>query len=292
MDELLTPISTTYLKPKVAEAPLLTEVTSQNKQITPAASAASKINSPDEALDTLKNQPSYDALLATLEFLTNSEGSKNSNFSLHIPSPKSAAIVKIFVTEIAHNYWPLFSASGDGDTNDTLRPKEAFVSCLSSVTGVNAILSHMGALVNEVKSSSKGISRSDLTLHLEIFLDLLSTILGGDHAAQQLWTTSTKELTNEILKKGQTQTFVSLLTNGRIVSVTAEALTLVWEGQLRNIPRWTADGLEYTLWLGRNAIRWAKLETSDTEMQICSDLVLRGGSLGYAGKQIPTQNSA
>ncbi|KAK7226389.1 hypothetical protein V2G26_014392 [Clonostachys chloroleuca] len=282
MDELLTPISTTYLKPKVAEAPLLTEVTSQNKQITPAASAASKINSPDEALDTLKNQPSYDALLATLEFLTNSEGSKNSNFSLHIPSPKSAAIVKIFVTEIAHNYWPLFSASGDGDTNDTLRPKEAFVSCLSSVTGVNAILSHMGALVNEVKSSSKGISRSDLTLHLEIFLDLLSTILGGDHAAQQLWTTSTKELTNEILKKGQTQTFVSLLTNGRIVSVTAEALTLVWEGQLRNIPRWTADGLEYTLWLGRNAIRWAKLETSDTEMQICSDLVLRGGSLGYA----------
>uniref|UniRef100_A0A8H7N9K8 Telomere length regulation protein conserved domain-containing protein n=1 Tax=Bionectria ochroleuca TaxID=29856 RepID=A0A8H7N9K8_BIOOC len=281
MDELLTPISTTYLKPKAAEAPLLTEVTSQNKQITPAALAAGKITSPDEALDTLKNQPSYDALLATLEFLTNSEGSKNSDFSLHIPSPKSAAIVKILVTEIAHNYWPLFSASGDGDTNDTLRPKGAFVSCLSSVTGVNAILSHMVALVNEVKSSSKGISRSDLTLHLEIFLDLLSTILSGDHAAQHLWTTSTKELTNDILKKGQTQTFVSLLTNGRIVSVAAEALTLVGEGQLRNIPRWTADGLEYTLWLGRNTIRWAKLESSDTEMQICSDLVLRGASLGY-----------
>ncbi|CAG9971161.1 unnamed protein product [Clonostachys byssicola] len=282
MDELLTPISTTYLKPKVAEEPLLTEVASQSKQITQIASASGKITSPDEALDTLKNQPSYDALLATLEFLTNSEGSRNSDFSLHVPSPKSAAIVKILVTEISHNYWPLFSASGDGDTNDTLRPKEAFVSCLSSVTGVNAILSHMVALINEVKSSSKGISRSDLTLHLEIFLDLLSTILSGDHAAQQLWTTSTKELTNDILKKGQTQTFISLLTNGRIVSVAAEALSLVGEGQLHNIPRWTADGLEYTLWLGRNVARWAKLESSDTEMQICSDLVQRGGSLGYA----------
>ncbi|KPM40985.1 hypothetical protein AK830_g5610 [Neonectria ditissima] len=287
MDELLTPVSTTYLKARNEPELLLTEV----KTTTPAhANQTSRaVSSADDALDALKNQPDYETLIAVLKFLTSPRPAPD-GFRLHVPSPKSAGIVSLLVSEIAPNYWTLLLEGSVDDDVQTggLRPHDAelFLSCLRSVTGLNATVAQIRALIQESRAGGKETKRSDVSLNLKILLDLLTAVLYGENSVRDIWTSSTDGLSNVSLKKAQSQKLASLLTNEQIISVCAEALAVIEHDEIRPETRWIADGIEYSKWIGRNIVAWARLPPKNDELSSCSDLFQKSLSLSHSGKTL------
>lgn len=281
MDELLTPVSTTYLKPRKDAKPLVFEADSI-KRVTEIPKIY-QVVSPDEALELLRNQPDYDTLIQILKYLTADAGHAD-GFHVHVPGPKSAAIIHVLVTEIASNYWTLLKEGGGDDGGEGYRgDARLLVQCLQSVAGLNAVLTHLKALIQEHKLGNKESRRPDLVLHIDIFLDILAAALEGDDSIRTLWIASTQKLGTQTLKKVQSQALLSLLTSGRILSTAAEALEVAGAENIRSNAIWLADGAKFSQWIAHNVIAWASLIKSENELQFCSDLFQRGMSLGYLG---------
>ncbi|KAF4124162.1 telomere length regulation protein [Geosmithia morbida] len=266
----LTPVSTTFLRARHEKAgddhgPLLTEVVTTTKKSAPLK--PSSIRSTEEALDSLKAQPDYDTLILTLQFLAG--GALRDALG-----PQSAAIIRILVTEIAPNYWPLFLSDGSSDI-------ALFIRCLQSVTGVNALISHLRGLIQESKNGSRHSKRPDIPLNLDLFLDILAATLEGDDTIQRLWVASVSGLPTQALQKAQSQALLSILTGGRLNSTTGEASAISGSREARHESQWVADGFQVSRWLGRNIASWAQETTQDAELRFCSDLFLRALSVGY-----------
>ncbi|KAF7555411.1 hypothetical protein G7Z17_g2186 [Cylindrodendrum hubeiense] len=283
MDELLTPVSTTYLKARNDPELLLTEV--KPSAPTHIIERNRAVASVDDVLDILKNQPDYDTLIAVLKFLTSRKPATD-GFRFHVPGPKSAGIVSLLVSEIAPNYWTLLLEGSADDATDPegSRPPDAelFLSCLRSVTGLNATIAQIKALIQESRVGGNDVKRSDVSLNLKILLDLLATMLQGDDSVHDIWTSSTNGIPSVPMKKAQSQKLGSLLTNGQIASISAEALTVIEIDGVRPETQWVADGVEYSKWVGRNITEWAKRQVNDEELSSCSDLFQRSLSLNYA----------
>lgn len=291
MDDLLTPVSKTYLKPRQDDEPFLTEV-KPTKLVQPVDKTLD-ISSADEALDILRNQPDYESLISVLKFLRPNRRVQTA-FSLQTPSPKSAAIVQSLVTEIAPNYWALlYEGSGDDTEKDNDHHHlDLFVSCLRSVTGINAIVSHLKSLLQESKSGNRELKRPDVQLHLSVFLGLLATILKGANSIRTLWETSISDLATESLKKAQSQALRSILTSGKLVSVAAEASDIIGRDQLRTETQWIIEGSEVTKWIGLNITSWVKTHPPQDQLHFCSDLFHRALSLGYSGMFLQCHSSS
>ncbi|TWU77170.1 telomere binding protein [Metarhizium rileyi] len=280
MDELFTPVSTTYLRQRRDEEPLLVEARPPAE--TARISKPLKVGSADDALSVLKSQPDYDSLTAVLRFLVENDA----GFSIYVPSSKSAAIIHILVSDTVPNYWNLLqegSSAGEPETSaSTLDEAAALVTSLQSVAGINAVMGHIKALVRESKLAKRDVNRPDLKLHLGLFLDLLSTLLDGDDSIQEIWKHSTAGLPDAVSKKVQSQSLISLVSSGRIISISAEALELVGKEEARTSSPWLVDGAEYSKWIGRNIAAWAKARPEGIEHQSCFDVFQRSLSLGYS----------
>lgn len=278
MDDLLTPVSTTYLKPRNEPQQLLTEVKPiiEHKTIT-------SISTPDEALDALKSQPDYDTLIAVLKFLNGD----TDGFSFQAPNPKSAAIVHLLVSEIVPNYYTLLVEGASEHDDSSEEPHvELLLRCLRSSTGLNATMTQIRALIQESRLGGKEEKRSDISLNIGILLDMLASLLRGFESIRDIWASSVKRLTNAGLRRVQSQKLGSLLTNGQIVSVSAEALEIAGRDRVRNESQWIADGLEYSRWMGNSIVSWVKSSPGAEEMTFCSDLFQKSLSLHHSGKTV------
>ena len=288
MDDLLTPVSTKYLRsdPRPDHEALLTEVKpaqAQPSQEAPASSRSAKISSADEALEALKAQPDYETLISALRFLNHN----HSDFNLCIPSPKSAAIFRTLVTEIAPNYWALLYEGSDSDVDgdgSAQRDLDLFVRCLGSITGLNALVFHLRALIQEAKAGATEANRPDVGLHISIVLQILAAILDGDGAIRRLWTLSTSHLTSISLRKAQSGAIVAILAGGRLISATGEALAVAGHDKIKANTQWLADGRELSEWIGRNIGGWGADNPPEVEVSFLADLFRRSLSLGYSGK--------
>lgn len=286
MDDLLTPVSTTYLKPRKDSEPFLLEVKSTKR--VQEVETSRTISSADEALDTLKTQPDYDELVSILQFFNN-DGPSSNGFSLQVPGPKSAAIVHVLVSEIALNYWTLLlegSVSQTQAEGSKSEDAELFLQCLRSVTGLNSIIAQLRALIQESRDGGKDSKRPDISLNLTTLLHLLASILEGSTSVRTIWKLSVASSSNAAVNKVQSQQLISIFTNGRLVSVAAEAMTLLSREEVRPEMQWVADGLKYSKWMGQNIAAWAKLFPTEEESKFCSDLFQRSISLGYSGKRL------
>ncbi|PNY26586.1 DNA replication checkpoint protein tel2 [Tolypocladium capitatum] len=287
--DLLTPVNTTYLRSKNDAEPLLTEVKPTGRA--EHGTSPPKMSSADEALEVLKSQPDYDALVAVLRCLTLDAPAPGA-IQLQVPSPKSAAIVHVLVTEIAPNYWTLLQ---EGSTNAGAGPAssrpddvELLLRCLRSVAGLNAVIAHVAALLRESKVGSRESKRPDIKLNLGVFLDLLAALLKGDDFIWNIWTSSTARLADATLKRVQSQHMASLIGNGRILSTAAEASSLVGKEELSTEARWLSDGVEFSRWIGRNVAYWVKLQPAEDELSFCFDMLQRAIRLGYPESLVKT----
>lgn len=286
MDDLLTPVSTTYLRPRTKNDELLL-VESRPAAKTPQVAAPAHIWSADDALSMLKSQPDYDSLATTLRFLAGA----TDDFNLHVPSPKSAAIIHTLVSETVPNYWTLLleGSSQDESSNVTNRPRDAerLLQCLRSVAGVNAIVGQIKANIQESKLSTKDVKRSDIELNLQSYLHILSALLEGSESIRRLWVASTNGLTDSSSQKLQSQSLVSLITNGRITSITAEACEIIGEDEGPEAARWLSERAQFSKWIAHNVASWARQSPEGSELQSCFDVFQRAFSLGYPGKLHP-----
>ncbi|KAI1031801.1 hypothetical protein LB504_000726 [Fusarium proliferatum] len=283
MDDLLTPVSTTYLKPRNEPEPLFTEVKPASTQKKPAS--ISDKSTADEIIDALKSQPDYDTLISILNFLNNPK-SASSNFSFSTPSPKSASIIHLLVSEIASNYWTLLL---EGEIEDDTKgktevPRDAdlFLGCLRSLTGLNAVITQLRVLIQESRLGGKEERRADLSINAGILLSILSSIIGSAQSISTIWSTSIKGISSVALQRVQCQKLVSILSNGQIVSIAAEALEVMGRDKVDDGVHWIADGLKYSTWLGNAIVSWVHSSPEPDGMAFACELFQKSLSLHHS----------
>ncbi|SCV32098.1 related to TEL2 Protein involved in controlling telomere length and position effect [Fusarium fujikuroi] len=283
MDNLLTPVSTTYLKPRNEPEPLFTEVKPASTQKKPPS--ISDKSTADEIIDALKSQPDYDTLISILNFLNNPKYA-SSNFSFSTPSPKSASIIHLLVSEIASNYWTLLL---EGDIEDDTKgktelPRDAdlFIGCLRSLTGLNAVITQLRVLIQESRLGGKEERRADLSINAGILLSILSSIIGSAQSISTIWSTSIKGISSVALQRVQCQKLVSILSNGQIVSIAAEALEVMGRGKVDDGVHWIADGLKYSTWVGNAIVSWVHSSPEPDGMAFACELFQKSLSLHHS----------
>ncbi|KAJ4119683.1 telomere binding protein [Fusarium oxysporum] len=283
MDDLLTPVSTTYLKPRNEPEPLFTEVKPASTQKKPAS--ISDKSTADEIIDALKSQPGYDTLISVLNFLNNPK-SASSNFSFSTPNPKTASIIHLLVSEIASNYWTLLLEGNieDDAKGKTELPRDAdlFLGCLRSLTGLNAVITQLRVLIQESRLGGKEEKRVDLSINAGILLSILSSIIGSARSIPTMWSSSTKGISNAALQRVQCQKLASILTNGQIVSIAAEALEAMGRDQVDDGVHWIADGLRYSRWVGNAIVSWVHSSPEPDGMTFACELFQKSLSLHHS----------
>ncbi|KAI1486297.1 telomere length regulation protein-domain-containing protein [Biscogniauxia mediterranea] len=273
MADFLTPLSQTYRK------------AAYNEQLLSIAEPAKPVarpkvefqgSSPEEALEVLKNQPDYNTLLSVLKYLRKGTRGKDA-FDIRTPGPKSAQIIHALTTEIVPNYWTVLQESSDAASGDT----DLLLSCLQSITGINSVLTYLRALIREAKADPKGLRNSHAVFNLSFALDLLDRLLQADDEIKRLWS-SISSLENPAQLRSSRQEFLSLLTSGKIISISAEAEDLCRQGDKITRPLWISDSKQYIEWLSRNVVTWARSGIRDDELKLCAEALARAMKLPHS----------
>ncbi|KAK3354329.1 telomere length regulation protein-domain-containing protein [Neurospora tetraspora] len=297
MDGLLTPISTSRLsanhnEPLLQEVgliketakpnePLLQEVGLKKETAKPNRSSGQRpLNSPEEALEVLRHEPDYDQLVATLRFLSH-EDLAGSAFSIKEPSPMTAKLVQVLVSEIVPNYWTLLNEDSHETKSSALG---LLLACLRSLTGIRAIIVRLKALLQEAKSGDGKPKRPDIAINLAVLLNLVCLLLKGDDSIRGIWNAATRTLKGDVKTRMLSQEILLTFGSGRILSLTAEAIEHAKdhkaEVDVSNI--WLANGSEYTKWLSGNIVKWQLTSPTPDETKLCSELFLKALRLGHS----------
>ncbi|KAK7989093.1 hypothetical protein PG989_009408 [Apiospora arundinis] len=281
MEELLTPISQTYRSPNQAGGHLLTLTKTAKTQAEPQANF--KGSTPEEALEALKSQPGYDDLLQILKWLQ--DGTKDTHhFDIRNPNPQSAQIVHVLVTEIVPNYWTLLKESSS--TQKKSQPIDLLLASLHSISGLNATLAYIRALLQDARKDPKGLKHSSAVPNLSTALDLLACILRHGTHIQSIWQAVSSSQDNAVKTRALGQDFVSLVAGGKIVSLAAEAEHILHQADMLEEPSWIANSKMYAEWLGRDLVDWIQSHPSAGDLKICADLTGRGLKLGHSDLMI------
>ncbi|KAL2261164.1 hypothetical protein VTK26DRAFT_4617 [Humicola hyalothermophila] len=279
MDELLKPVSITRA---VKEEPQLREVSSRAHSDGETAQPKPQPTAPtsaEDALEILRHEPDYDSLVAVLRFLSRHRKTDVLEFpSIKLPSPLSAQLVQVLVSDIVPNYWTLLLEDVGTGKNSGLK---LLLYCLSNVTAVNAILARLRALIQEAKSeATEKAKRPDISLHLGILLDLLSRLLQGDGWLLEAWQVATSGQDGPARVKPRVHEILATFGNGRIVSLAAEADELADRKSTDTL--WPAHPLHYTLWLARNVVTWQLSDYASKDTKFGPDLLLKALRLGHS----------
>ncbi|KAI1461595.1 telomere length regulation protein-domain-containing protein [Annulohypoxylon moriforme] len=272
MEELLTPVSQTYRKPIHQD-----ELLEISKPVKPAISVEAEFrgSSPEEALEALKSQPSYDSLISILRYLQ--KGTRgNSEFDIRKPTPQGAQIIHTLVTEIVPNYWTVLrDASTDQDKGDV----HLLICSLKSITGINAVLAFLRALLKEAKSDTKSLKDFHVSFTLSSILELLSKLLQDENDIKQIWDSITS-LNNPTQIRPMRQELISLFTSGKIVSLSAEAEDVCRQAsQLKN-DIWLSSAKLYADWLAQNVVQWLRSGMNEDDLKLCAEISTRATRLG------------
>ncbi|KAI0183093.1 telomere length regulation protein [Xylaria flabelliformis] len=271
MADLLVPVSRSYRKEDKSK-----EFLSLSKAAEPVkvARAVFEGASPEEALETLKDQPSYDNLLVVLEYLLHEIKDKH-KFDVRTPGPLAAQIIHVLVTEIVPNYWAVLQeSSGKNDTG-------VLLACLRSLPGINATLTYIRSLIRESKSQPRDSNSSHVIFSLVYTLSLLASLLDDDDEVMRMWD-FIASVSKAAHARPLRQEFLSLFTSGRIVALSAEAEDVCRQASRTMEPLWIADNKKYISWLARNQVQWAIIGSEKDNLKLCAELGSRAMRLGHA----------
>ncbi|KAF7871839.1 hypothetical protein EAF04_003946 [Stromatinia cepivora] len=291
MDGLLTPVSIVYKKQEQKHENALVEISTSSLLIQQANETRSNpihISSTSEALETLKNQPSFDDLKSVLDFLD-----KETTFSITSPGPLAAQLVHVLVSEVIPNYWSiLHESNGKTRKNKQSHILKLLLNFIRSVTGINAILLNLKRLTQQSEETRRNIGGSSIEESLKIQLRLCVEVLEGENTVEKLWNTITNSSDVPTKQRALFNELLSLIGSGKIVGVSAEAEAI--SNELSKEPNdrlWVADGSSYSRWLGQNIIFWLKSLPRDAEQawKSCNELFgkcLRLGHIDNIAKEI------
>ncbi|RYP19108.1 hypothetical protein DL765_003524 [Monosporascus sp. GIB2] len=274
MEELLTPVSQVYRK-RTDDEQLLRP--SEPIKSAPEPPADFKGSSPEEALEVLKGQPSYDSLLSVLRYLRKGTQGKHS-FDIRIPNPQAAQVIHVLITEIIPNYWTVLT---EGSADQLKGDVEILLACLQSIPGINAVVTYLRALLTEAKGDRRGPKQSHAIFTISFILDALSRLLQEDNALKRIWS-PVNPLDNHAQVRPLRQEFITLFTSGKIISLCAEAEDILRQADKLQDAVWTGDGKTYIDWLGRNLVEWVRTGLTDDDSKLCADIVTRVSRLAHS----------
>jgi telomere length regulation protein len=290
MAGFLTPMNTAYKIPDLRSDTFLSEVREPDTPIPRLPANARKPETPEDVLEILKHEPDYDSLIASLEYLKKGD----SNFSITSPSPLSAQLVHILVSETVPTYWNVLHTSQNGNNSRILGRRKGLsnldllLSCLRSVMGLNAILLSLNQFIQNAKETKKTIGRPNILGLLNTLLEALSALLEGtgtiEGIAHNIWNTSDSRLK----QKAVWNEFLGIV-SGKILGISAEAEDVINELSKKiGEKHWVSNGRLYSNWLACNISHWAQSPTSDTENDLKSraDLLSKSFRLGYTGTKL------
>ncbi|KAK4128953.1 putative DNA binding protein [Parathielavia appendiculata] len=291
MDELLRPASIirTITGEKKPEVDFLRESRAQGRSSNaePKPNAGHKPpTSLEDALEILRHEPDYDSLIAVLAFLFRHKPDGASFPSIKLPSPLSAQLVQVLVSQIVPNYWTLLLEDSHQTKDSGLR---LLLYCLASSTGVNAALVRLSALIQEAKSEATArTKRPDLCINLGIILDLLCRLVQGDGWLLEAYRAATSSADGPARVKPRVQEIVTTFGNGRLISMAAEAeATAKANGSNKLIgDNWLADPSQYVEWLGRNIAKLVSSGMEPEQTKSVSGLFVKALHLGHPEKLI------
>ncbi|EEY18593.1 conserved hypothetical protein [Verticillium alfalfae VaMs.102] len=183
MDDFLTPVSQTYLKPRASGSPF---------GLSRSPSSADEVNklktssSDGTVLEKLMSQPDYDTLISALKLASRNDKTAD-------PTSESARVIQVLVSEIIPNYWPVLR---DGDAEDL----SLLLRCLRNLTGANALVARVKALTQEFKAGGQSVKRPDIAMNLDILLQVFTNILDGDLQLMALWSSGPDASTNAFVR--------------------------------------------------------------------------------------------
>ena len=288
MEDLLTPVSTSY-KTNGKEKEVEDALVEVPKPEVPIAKLSFQACSPEGALEILKNEPDHDALIAALRYLVN-----NSHFDITSPSPLAAPLVHVLVSDTVPNYWNALRGSQKDKNSKLGKSRKSsdltlLLSCLQSITGLNAVLLSVKQHIQLSKESKKTIGGPNMQDILTIYLQLLQTLLGGDDTLGKVWQSvwSTSDLLPR--QRALWNEFLNLVGSGKILGIAAEAEDVIRtrSNKADGERYWIAEGSQYSKWLSDNLVHWIRslhADSAENEWKSCSELFNKSLRLGHKGK--------
>ena len=204
---------------------------------------------------TLTSRPSEDQLVLALRRFEPSSSS---------PTPSSASVTFAIVNTTIPELWR--SLRLDKTTSKTIIP--LLVDCLSSITGVNALLMRLNQIYTQIKHQPSNNDKCQLEDALEILTVILESEKFSPENAIATYTRNdgkSKLLFNE---------YMSLVGGSKILNVSSKvALDLHIEGDF-----WISDGKRYSKWLGEKIAMGVKSLTGVVEI---TTLLERALNIGF-----------
>ncbi|KAI9736903.1 MAG: telomere binding protein [Claussenomyces sp. TS43310] len=285
MEGLLTPVSTAYKSKTAAEDDALVEV---QTPVPAPSSGLIHVSAPEQALEVLRSKPPLDDLRVTLSFLAEPISSDTSNFCIKRPGPLTAQLVHALIVDIIPSHWGILNERGSSKGKAHFkyaRDRRCLLSCIRSITGLNAILARLKASIQTMKEAKSKQKVSSSVEILKEYLNALSALLHGDAVIELLWTDLS--LNSPPKRKAIWSEIITLIGRGKLLHVAAEASSLVNENSpdLFKEP-WVADGMLYCRWVASNITQWLKGCDMASEGLLTGMAALLGKSLrlGYAGR--------
>ncbi|TID17367.1 Telomere length regulation protein [Venturia nashicola] len=245
MDELLRPVKTKII---------VVEEIKTGQHESPKLLTA-RIESPEDALQILKDSPSWNQVQEVLILLTQST---NGNFNIKQPGALTAQLIQALVTQTLPDFWTMLKKE------KTPAPtKSMFTAALFSVSGIGALLSRLKVLTMACSLAAKPGQTSISPLQLRYVLEVLEEILRPETMFTSLWSSCVLLGQTLLQRTVLWKEFVSLVASGKLMSSFAEAEDLLKRSGEKYRPLWVPKGSEYTRWLARNVSNMIK--TADTQ---------------------------
>jgi telomere length regulation protein len=266
MDELLRPVKT---KITVVEETKLTP----NEHL----ELPKTIQTPEDALQVLKESPALSQVQEVLNFLTNP---KNGDFNIKQPGVLAAQLIQTFVTQILPNFWTELRRE-----KAPARTRSTFLNVLLSVSGLGALLSRIKVLTVACGLAAKPGEASISPLQLRAVLEATEELLRPASIFASVWTNCI--LLSQTLPRRTVlwKEFVSLMASGKLMSSFAEAEEVLKISGEKYKPQWVSKGTQYTRWLAQNISHMIKVSRTDdagvssAAKAMCSKAL----ALGYSG---------
>ncbi|GMF76938.1 unnamed protein product [Aspergillus oryzae] len=242
--------------------------------------------SADYILTVLKSKPDRAGLSDVLNVLDPSNKYVTPKvFDIRVPSPTTAQILNVLGTITVPDHWASLNARSKGSTSEDNKLRAALLRCFSSVCGISCLVTQLRSLIATARSSSQQGKASGSQIQIRDLLTILSALLKPKDLILRIYMDIETLYSNATQQQLAWREFLSSIAASKVLSATAEALTLAGDFDGLSTILWIGDGAQYTSWLGTNICHMVSkldLDNQDAWKAVAS-LTGRALSLGYTG---------
>ena len=243
-------------------------------------------SSPAYILDVLRSKPERDQLFQVLSVLDPSNKRISpSQFDIRVASPTSAQILQALVSITVPDVWASLNTKSNEGKSTGYKLRAALLRCLCSVAGVSSLVAQLRSLITASRSSAEQAEGSGSELRIRDILEVLSALLEPRDFLLRVYTDISIIYPSETQKQITWRELISLVAASRVLSTTAEALSLANETSGLSRISWVGEGPKYASWMGANICQFTSKVNSNDEAawKAIASFTGRAFSLGYTG---------